>query len=709
MKKSKKVTALLLSAAMIVSCLTLTACGGGGDEVGKSDAVEYPEDFQAFLDALDTDFSYDVDKAISEFGDDPALGFRSAGSPAEKETAAYIEQTMKDIGLENVTVDTTNLDGWTFNGANIAFQNADGKEQKIDLGGYQTTIQADNETVKVVYLKKGTAKDYEGVDVTGKLVLIDINQNEEWWVNSPAYQAHVKGAKAVLANTELPVKKNDRIGTQDICGPADAPALGISQKDTNALKKAIKASGNNEIEVTFNADSVVTEDVQSQNVWGEIPGKTDEVIYMMAHMDGYFHSFYDDASGCGLLLGTAKAMLDSGYEPDKTIRFICHGAEEWGKTDSQADWAMGSYKQITEVHPEWAENAFAIVNIDGAYCVKDESTFGISTAEELYNYVDTIAAPMVEASGYEYRYLIPPSTYKEDFNYMACGIPSIATAKGEETVFYDTAYHTNADSDEVVEFDQDAWLWMHTLYGRFVYAFDDLAARPMDFGTRFKAMKKSINKDLVADQELVDKINAAIEAASPVTEKVNHLNADYEAALADGDNDKASQLRQEAIALNLELHKIYKQVQDELLYLDGELSIVFPNETRQANVENLQGAITALKDGDAETAYNDYLSGINNGWYAMFFDKESVDYFNDGYLEGLEGTWAEGKADPMDCYVDDIIRSLMAKVESGDKDFSAEIAELETLEAEQTELLKQVVQKEKAGLDTLIEMLSGLA
>ena len=60
---------------------------------------------------------------------------------------------------------------------------------------------------------------------------------------------------------------------------------------------------------------------------------------------------------------------------------------------------------------------------------------------------------MLDASGYKYRYMMPPSTYKEDFNYMACGVPSVATAKGEETLFYDTAYHTNADSDEVVEFD----------------------------------------------------------------------------------------------------------------------------------------------------------------------------------------------------------------------------------------------------------------
>ncbi len=51
----------------------------------------------------------------------------------------------------------------------------------------------------LVYLKKGTAKDYENIDVKGKLVLIEINQREEWWFNYPVYQAHLKGAKALIA------------------------------------------------------------------------------------------------------------------------------------------------------------------------------------------------------------------------------------------------------------------------------------------------------------------------------------------------------------------------------------------------------------------------------------------------------------------------------------------------------------------------------
>lgn len=700
MKKGKKVFALLLALVLVVSCFT--ACGS------KDSAVEYPEDFQAFLDVLDTDFSYEVDKTISEFGDDPVLGFRSAGSPAEKETAQYIEKTMKEIGLQNVTVDEFTLDGWTFKGANIKFTNADGEEQLINLGGYQTTIVAKDEPVKVVYLNKGTAADYEGVDVTGKLVLIDIDQNEEWWINNPAMQAKVKGAKAVLANSAMPVEMGDRIGTQDFCGPADAPALGISQNDTDALKAAIEASGEGEIEVILNADFVVTEDVTSQNVWGEIPGKTDEVIYMMAHMDGYFHSFYDDASGCGLILGSAKAMIDSGFEPDKTIRIICHGAEEWGKVDSQADWAIGAFKQISEVHPEWAKDAFAIVNIDGAYCVEGETTFGISMAEELNSFIDPLVQPMIAETDYEYSYMMPPSTYKEDFNYMAYGIPSVATAKGSETKFYDVAYHTNADNDEVVAVDQDTWLWMHTLYGRILYAFDDLAVRPMDFAARFESLKGSYDEALVQNEELTANIDAAIAAAGPIAEKVNQLNADYAAAIEAGDTDVADKLRQEGIALNKKLHKAYKQVQDELLWLDGEMSIIFPHEARMWNVQNLQGAIAALEEGDAVTAYDEYLSGIGNGWNAMYFDKETVDYFNNRWMDGLEGTWAEGRIDPIDCYVDDIVRTLVDKGESGATDFSAEIAQLQELEKEQKALLDKVIEAEVEGMAAITKTLQSI-
>lgn len=702
----KKHLALLLVLVMVLSAFT--ACGGNGESKQSAEKPDYPEDFQAFLDVLDVNFSSEVDKTVSEQGDDPALGFRSAGSPAEKATADYIEQTMKEIGLQDVTVDQTDLDGWTFKGANLTFTDSKGEEKKVTLGGYQTTIQAKNEKIPVVYLGKGTAADYEGINVKDKLVLIDIDQNEEWWINSPAYQAHVKGAKAVLANSAMPVEMGDRIGTQDMCGPADAPALGISQDDTDAIKEAIKASGKKEIQVTFNADSKVTPDSHSQNVWGEIPGKTDEVIYMMAHMDGYFHSYFDDASGVGLMMGTAKAMIDSGYKPEKTIRFICHGAEEWGRENSQADWAIGSYEQIHSIHPEWAEDAFAIVNIDGAYCVENETTFGIAVCEELYNYIDPIAQPMIKASPYKYRYMIPPSTYKEDFNYVQLGVPSVSTAKGEETIFYDTGYHTSADSKEVMGFDDDAWLWMHTLYARFIYEFDDTPVRPMDFSTRFEALKDSYDESVVKDAQLSKKIDAAIEAAKPVTETINKLNADYAKAVREEDAQTADSIKSQALELNKELHRTYLQVQNVLLHLDQEMSIIFPHENRQSNILGLRAAISSLEAGNGQEACEEHLSGVGNGWYAMFFDKETLDFAAKSLGPGLKNTWAEGLLDVDDCDVQDVVRSLMKKTESKNTDYKDEIKTLKKLVSQQQKHLDKVISEEKSGLDELVKTLNEL-
>ena len=92
----------------------------------------------------------------------------------------------------------------------------------------------------------------------------------------------------------------------------------------------------------------------------------------------------------------------------------------------------------------------------------------------------------------------------------------------------------------------------------------------------------------------------------------------------------------------------------------------------------------------------------------MYFDKETVDYFNDNFIEGVRGTWAEGNVDPMDCYVDDIIRSLMDKADSGSQDFTDEISRLEQLKEEQKALLDTVIQQEEEGLDTITETLQTL-
>lgn len=70
-------------------------------------------------------------------------------------------------------------------------------------------------------------------------MLIDINQREEWWINFPVYQAHLKGAAALIAVQDQGYGEihDTSLNAQDIAGPKEAAAFSISQADAAVLKE----------------------------------------------------------------------------------------------------------------------------------------------------------------------------------------------------------------------------------------------------------------------------------------------------------------------------------------------------------------------------------------------------------------------------------------------------------------------------------------
>ena len=72
--------------ALVLVLLTGLSVGAYADDVVSEDAVT---------------FARTVTQTIADMGDNPDVGNRSSGSPAEKQAAGFIEQTMKDIGLQN--------------------------------------------------------------------------------------------------------------------------------------------------------------------------------------------------------------------------------------------------------------------------------------------------------------------------------------------------------------------------------------------------------------------------------------------------------------------------------------------------------------------------------------------------------------------------------------------------------------------------------
>ena len=219
---------------------------------------------QEFLKALDLSYSYRLAKQMEKPRTNPVLGFRTAGSKAEFETGELLVREMKEIGLKDVTKDRVEVDVWEFHHALLSFQDQEGKEYRFQLGAYQTQFDTHGpREFSVVYVGKGTARDYEGLDVRGKLVLADINQRDEWWINFPVYQAKLKGAAALIAvqNQGYGEVDDHALNAQDIAGPADAPAFSISRADAQILKKELErgeiVGGSAHAQVLALADKIV--------------------------------------------------------------------------------------------------------------------------------------------------------------------------------------------------------------------------------------------------------------------------------------------------------------------------------------------------------------------------------------------------------------------------------------------------------------------
>jgi hypothetical protein len=704
---------------LAVAALTVSVIVGVGSHAPKETPVRgaAPAGYDAYAEAVDVAFCEALATQLSELGDDPATGNRSAGSPAEKEAAQLIEQTMKDIGLQNVTADAAASDGWTYRGANLDFIDADGVARHIDLGGYAVNLYADRERIPVVYVGKGTAADYENVDVTDKLALIEIDQENEWWINYPAYQAKLKGARAVLAVSLMEDNMGDRLGSQDVCGSADAPALAISMDDSRALRTAIESNGYEEggtrqIDVQFTADSRVTANAGTSNVWGEIPGKSDEVIFFIAHYDGYYHSFYDDASGVGLILGMAKAFVESGYEPQKTLRFVTHGAEEWGRADTEADWATGAYEQIVHVRPEWAKEAFALINIDSGYPLSGMKSFQISVPYEMESFIRNSIASFGDRSDIAITADGGlPGSYREDFIYNASGVPTIANEGGEgDERYFAGMYHSNKDLLEEGGYSEEGADAIERYYGYTAMMLDELPLRPLNFAARFEALKSSYTDDNPAQNSvnfhLLANVDRAITAAQSLDNMIKVYNADYKTLLVKGDAERAGQMMENASGLNEKIFKAYKLIQDELLRLDWLMTYEFANEGIQSNIANLEAAIASLEDGNAEDAVYEYLSSIEFVTGATAFDKETCDYFIERMYTRLAGTWAEGRIVSKACYADDVVRSLLAKMAEENPDYAAEIAALGELMAEQEEILKGIYDTQSVSLVRLMDAMN---
>ena len=722
----KKLTALCLTAGMLLglsACSTSTPESSVSSETSSAASqASLEEMYDRFTNAVSPAYAYDV---ALELTTNPVyfnsqLGGRNAGSKAEHAAADYLAGLMEEIGLSDVEKQAAQCDLWQFNGASFT---VDGVEYPVY--SYATAATpAEGITAEVVYAGKGTMWDYEGLDAEGKIVLVDIDQRNDWWITYPMLEAEFQGAAAILAANVGGYSQiaDDALNSQDVCGPTSIPTLSIGVSDSLEIREKLEQGP---VTATLVVDNEVEIDAgTTYNITGVLKGKSSEhQILIGGHYDAHFWGFQDDNCAVGLVLAMAKAMIDSGYQPENDIVFCLHGAEEWGSSYTQYDWTVGAWEMINNVHPDWVGRTLAFINFE-------------LPAYEFDTYTSTYSAPemyeMLDYFANEYPYSPDPVgcfpdgvltegyqtyTYSDDFSYYAAGVPSTVNGfllqKDMETVFpfYEEIYHTQYDTPDT--YNEAVMNFNIQYYGALAMYIDQTPALYLDFTAQYDRILNSMDEETMAAAGVdVDAFKAALDrlnqSAQSMVDRVVDVNTRYLQAREEGNTEQMAELWAQGKELTNQNLAAFQYAQKNLLGLMYERPIV-PHEAPQENILLCQAIIDCLEQGDVATAVDEYAWTVNNvlEWYAMYFSPEVI-AVQDDMLWGEDNQdnlyWGTDigftKAD-----VDEATRSIFARYDETSGDFSKEIAVYQAAIEAQTQILRDLGGQEIAAMEELSNLL----
>lgn len=241
----------------------------------------------------------------------PQYWGRIIGTEGDAATARWLEAEFRRIGLVNVRSQMFDLpemtlpDRWrvSVSGGATPLE----LSSALAVGGIVATLPSGAEA-PAAYVGMGDAADFRGRDVAGKAVFIYAVPRPSAFVTSATVNQAVERAEAAGAATVfLILGMAENITAFTGCETKDIPCFVIGEQDGGAVREAIEASpADRPPLVSFTLSTRPLVGATTAQVWGELPGATDETIVVIAHRDGYFEGAMDNASGVATMLGLAE-------------------------------------------------------------------------------------------------------------------------------------------------------------------------------------------------------------------------------------------------------------------------------------------------------------------------------------------------------------------------------------------------------------------
>ena len=154
-------------------------------------------------------------------------------------------------------------------------------------------------TLDVVWGGLGTEADLAGRDLKGKAVLIqDILTPgcSNRWINNEGVADRAVKAGATAVGIVYGIADNFALWE----GTRQGPGFNVGYEDGKKLRDMLGRG--EKVSVTLKIQSERKAGLKTASVLGTLPGTTDEDVFIIAHIDGYFEGALDNASGVAVMM-----------------------------------------------------------------------------------------------------------------------------------------------------------------------------------------------------------------------------------------------------------------------------------------------------------------------------------------------------------------------------------------------------------------------
>ncbi|MBI4888555.1 MAG: M28 family peptidase [Acidobacteria bacterium] len=236
---------------------------------------------------------------------------RIAGTPYERMTNEWTAAQFRRIGLDEVRIQEFDLPPQWFPTSWEIAASGGGTTTPIATAFplFNSVGTAGTLNLEPVWIGMGTAADFAGRDVTGKAVVLYGFPNPGGRGNTALTLGAVRradeaGAAAVLLILGFPGNVMNEPQAGGTAAPAKVPVFLLGDQDGRTIRGMIERRQSPTLRIRLAVETRTG--LKTANVWGVLPGATDENIAVMAHADSFFEGAMDNASGMATVVALAE-------------------------------------------------------------------------------------------------------------------------------------------------------------------------------------------------------------------------------------------------------------------------------------------------------------------------------------------------------------------------------------------------------------------